>query len=392
MILKKIFLAPVLVFIYQLSAKAVEYKNAEFDFYGHKVTIKYVNNLNDKRYESAVEQFIEGFDEEGTGSYYVHVVNQLRQTATNFGLDDVGRLFLINTFAETEFAHHHQNFRTVLKWKLLYYDSMDVMLCYNSKNIYLYGNLSFSPCGVTYLQKEGKTYTDLTFSTARKSVERVYEYVPRDAKKFRKSVIKFNALAYPRLNALTTSKTFDFTYGGKKYLFTADINESLVLYLKDLPVIELGSVYGNYGFSDDLKSTLIAQLKTATKGMSKYDALGFLLKFVQSIPYKTDQEYHGEERYSYCEETLYNDYADCEDKVVLYAALAKELLGVKSVALMYEKDEHVAIALDIPDKTAKYSFTYLGARYVAAEPSGTGFELGQVGFDLERITEVIELF
>lgn len=389
--IRKQTLALLLVLIYQTAVKGIEKRDVAVDFYGHSISINYDNKLNDIRYESAVEQFITRFDEESTSKNYVSLIHQFRTTTAQYGLDDVGKVLLVNAFAEKAFAHKPQNFRTLIKWYVLYHDSMDVMLCYNKKNITIYGRLNIQPYGIAYINKGGKQYTDLSFTLANSVNGSVAEYRPKNATTFTK-IFNFNTTAYPKLNALKKHKDFAFEYAGKQYHFSATINQSLILYLKDLPVIELGNMYVNYGFSQSMQQSLINDLRKTITPMGQREALGFLLKFVQSIPYKTDAENWGYERYSFAEETLYNDYADCEDKVILYATLAKELLNVQSAALLYEKDEHVAIALKLPENAANFSFTYKGDKYLSAEPSGQGFDLGKLGFDVKRVDKVVALY
>ncbi len=389
--IKKETLALLLVFIYHTAVKGIEKRDIAVDFYGHNISINYDNKLNEIRYESAVEQFITRFDEESISKDYVSLIHQFRTTTAQYGLDDVGKVLLVNAFAEKAFAHKPQNFRTLIKWYILYHDSMDVMLCYNKKDITIYGRLNIQPYGIAYIHKGGIQYTDLSFALASNVTGSVAEYRPKNAN-IRTKIFNFNTTAYPKLNALKKQKDFAFDYAGKQYRFSATINQSLILYLKDLPVMELGNMYVNCGFSQSMQQSLIANLRTTIAPMKQREALGFLLKFVQSIPYKTDDENWGYERYSFAEETLYNDFADCEDKVILYATLAKELLNVQSAALLYEKDEHVAIALKLPANAANFSFTYKGDKYLTAEPSGQGFELGRLGFDVKRVDKVVALY
>lgn len=386
-------LALLLAIIYQTGAKGIENKTVTFDFYGHPVSISYDTTLNTIRYESAVEQFIKRFDEEVINPHHVPLIKEVQKTATYFGLDDVGKTLLITAFTEKAFAHRPQNYRTLVKWYILYHDSMDVMLCYDAKNITLYGSMDAKPYGTGYIMKGGKIYTDLSFArTPYPTAGKVFEYKPKTPRNFTLQDFKLNKHAYPKLNALTQKKAHTFEFAGKKFSYTYTLNKSLILYLKDLPIVELGSIYVNYGFSEALKNTLIKELRSTIDSMGKREALGFLLKFVQEIPYKTDEEAWGYERYAYSEEVLYNDFADCEDKVVLYAALVKEMLGVQSVALVYENDEHVAIALKLPEETANYSFMYKNNRYVTAEPSGEGFELGKLGMDVKTVSLVVDLY
>lgn len=385
-------LALLLVLVYQTSVKALDTRAVEVDFYGHTVKIDYDNKLNNIRYESAVEQFIKSFDEKSASSDYVSLVNQLHQASQNFGLDDVGKVLLVNAFTKKAFAHRPPNFKTLITWYILYRDSMDVMLCYNKRKISLYGRLNITPYGIGYINKGGKVYTDLSFTLAKGSIGSVAEYRPKNYNRQPKRLIQLNTNKYPKIDALKKSKAFSFIYNEKKYNFSASINQSLILYLKDLPVVELGNLYVNYGFSQSLQHTLINSLKKTTAQMDGREAMGFLLKFVQSIPYKTDDDQWGYERYSFAEETLFNDYADCEDKVILYASLVKELLNIESIALVYEKDEHVAIALKLPKNVANFSFTYKGNKYLSAEPTGDGFELGRLGFDAKRVNSIVPLY
>lgn len=385
-------LALLLVILYQISVKAVDIRAVEVDFYGHAVKIDYDYELNNIRYESAVEQFIKSFDEKSTSSDYVSLVNQFHQATQNFGLDDVGKVLLVNAFAEKAFAHQPQNFKTLITWYILYRDSMDVMLCYDKQKISLYGRLNFTPYGISYINKGGKVYTDLSFSLQNNIRGSVSEYIPKKFNSIPKCPIHLNKFSYPKLNALKKSKAFSFTFNDKVYNFNATINQSLIMYLRDLPVVELGNMYVNYGFSKSLHLSLINSLKQTTSTMDSREAMGFLLRFVQSIPYKTDNEQWGRERYSFAEETLFNPYADCEDKVILYATLLKEILSIESVALVYEQDEHVALAIKLPKNVANFSFTYQGNKYLNAEPTGDGFELGRLGFDIKKVNKVVPLY
>lgn len=390
-LMKRASLALLLVVVYQNGAKAGEQRKVEVDFYGHTITFEYDNQINSIRYENAVEQFIKRFDEEGAGTDHVPLINRLHEVVNDFGLDDVGKILLIDALTEKAFAHRPQNFKTLFKWYVLYRDSMDVMLCYSNKSITLYGRLNIAPYGIPYLMKDGKTYTDLSFTTSPPTITSVSLYSPRRTMSTTRQ-FNFDKYRYPRVNALKTIKNFSFEYANKKYSFSATLNQSLINYMRDIPVMELGNMYVSYGFSEAVKTTLISELRKTISPMKQREALGFLLKFVQTLPYKADGDYLGEERYSFGEETLGSDYSDCEDKVILYASLVKELMGIKSVALMYEKDEHVAIGLQLPGEPSDYSFTYNNQKFVAAEPSGTGFELGNVGFELKRVTKAVELY
>lgn len=392
LLIKKSIVGLLFTSLFHIEAVAAELRRIDFDFYGHDVALEYDVKINTIRSTGNLAQFIKSFDETSQGTDYVTAINSIRKLTALYEMDDIGKLLLINAFAEKAFATRNKQFKTLFKWYLLRNDSMDVMLCYTENDITLYGRLNVVPYGIAYLTKDNKTYTELSFTTVQPEFTSVSEYRPKVKIIGGDRVFKLNKGQYPRLNALTLSKEFSFVHADKTYTYKAEINQSLVNYLKDLPVVELGNFYVNYGFSETIKNTLLADLKTTIKPMKQREALSFLLKFVQNLPYKADGDYLGYERYSFSEETLCNEFADCEDKVILYASLIKELLNIKSIALMYENDEHVAIGLQLKGESSDYSFSYKNQLFIAAEPSGTGFELGKVGFDLKLVTKAVELY
>lgn len=389
---KKALMGLFMIGILHVSAAAAELRRVDFDFYGHEVALEYDLKINTIRSSGNMSQFIKTFDETCQSTDYVTAINSIRKLTTLYEMDDIGKLLLINAFAEKAFANRNKQFKTLIKWYLLRHDSMDVMLCYSENDITLYGRLNVTPYGIAYLTKNNKTYTELSFNTIQPEFTSVSEYRSKEKIIGGNRVFKLNKGQYPKIDALKTIKEFSFVHADKTYTYTAEINQSLVNYLKDLPVVELGNFYVNYGFSETIKNTLLADLKTTIKPMKLREALSFLLKFVQNLPYKADGDYLGYERYSFSEETLCNEFADCEDKVILYASLIRELLNIKSIALMYENDEHVAIGLQLKGELNDFSFSYKNQLFIAAEPSGTGFELGKVGFDLKLVTKAVELY
>jgi len=89
---------------------------------------------------------------------------------------------------------------------------------------------------------------------------------------------------------------------------------------------------------------------------------------------------------------LRESYIDCEDKSLLLAFLYKELLDVQSVLLLFHKQKHAALGVQLPGYERGFSFRYEGNTYVSCEPTGANYPLGKAAIDLKEVTEVIELY
>lgn len=113
-----------------------------------------------------------------------------------------------------------------------------------------------------------------------------------------------------------------------------------------------------------------------------------VISFVQSINYTTDFETKGVEDYPrYPIETLAEGTGDCEDTVILAAAILEEL-GYDSVLILLP--EHMALGIrDTGNYSGQY-YEYDGQRYYYVETTSYGHN---VGFVPEEINpKLIEIF
>jgi transglutaminase-like putative cysteine protease len=104
------------------------------------------------------------------------------------------------------------------------------------------------------------------------------------------------------------------------------------------------------------------------------------LQFVQSVPYATDADTKGREYFRYAIETLFENTGDCDCKAILAASLFR-LMGLKSVVLLSDDEQHAAVAVEgAPDFPGNRYFEWNGARLYFCETtdSPTGFTVGEV--------------
>lgn len=352
---------------------------SKVDFYGQAIQFKYDSDIlytfDDKnnQLDKAISDFIVKTKTSNVCDIIVHIDDY----ATQYQLDDIGYVQLTKAIIRQVYKGKSVNFQQVLLWRLLDEKGFDVVLGYHNNVISTYGLTDEVVFGTPFVKMDNNRYYDLSFKEDKnRSFTKIYKGHERREEKRRK--IKISCFSSPKFTTRVNHKTFNFNYGNGTYSIQGSINQSLTEYLKDLPIISIGKIYVNSGFSAQARETVVHQLAEIASNKPTFEQLNILLKFVQqAIPYKSDQEYLGQEDYSFPEETLRNEFSDCEDKSMLFATLVKEILHIDAVAIYYKELEHVNIALKMPSVKTNYSFMYKGQPYVICEPSSTGLRMGQ---------------
>lgn len=177
------------------------------------------------------------------------------------------------------------------------------------------------------------------------------------------------------------------------------LNLARIAYLENYPQLDL-----DYYFSAPLPAPLLQYFReTFARELldrSPRQRLNFLLHWVQNYgKYETDQQQFQRENYILPEELLYYRKSDCEDRSFLFARLVTEVLGVDSIGLNYPG--HVATAVRLSDvknagqqekpirqndvatgspnsKNIGSTLNYKGRRYIVADPTYLGADVGMV--------------
>lgn len=300
------------------------------------------------------------------------LIQQMNNEATRLQMDDMAWLILLNKFTSVAYKNQPASIQTLFKYALLFQKNIDVVLGYSEQGYTLYGRTNFEIDNCLYIRKQNKTYYDLSFSQqAQPQPEQEFTPITDHHKRL---PLVMNMINPPAFNAKQAKKVLPFEYDGFVYFISGQVNQSLVEYYHDLPTISINTVYLNYGLSELAKQSFTRELKRAVADMPKAQALDFILKFTQTaIEYRKDKI----EKFAFPEETLVADFADCEDKAVLFATLVYQVLGMKSVALYYKNAEHINVAVESWNKNIEGNFTFNSQAYVVCEPSGKGFAPGE---------------
>lgn len=353
-------------------------KQVKIDFYGHPIVFSVEGEWYTQSNVCIQKEQIENQLASWLSSNQINsITEQLTYWSSVYELDDIGYLLMLNKLSDQLLKYNADNCKTLFKYAVLDQKGLDVFLGYSNNRITLYGRTNIMIDNCIFIERGNKKYFDLSFNQ-RKEPEVEQLFVMHHTRNAIPLVV--NTITPPKLNALSTKRTIPYEFDGMIYFLPIAVNQSLVAYYHDLPAINIGTMYLNYGLSVNAQQTLVAEVKKATQSYHTTAALSFILGFVQqSFDYKKDEEVYGEEKFSFPEETLVNRYADCEDKAMLFAVLVQQVLGLKTVALYYKDAEHINVAVETWKRKQEGQFSFNNQQYIVCEPSGKGFQLGDNG-------------
>ena len=128
------------------------------------------------------------------------------------------------------------------------------------------------------------------------------------------------------------------------------------------------AMYANTPMDSSVVAQVYPTLKAQIEGLSKLEAVNKLLHFVQTgLVYKYDNEVWGYDRPFFAEESLYYDYADCEDRSILFTRLVRDLLDVECV-LIYVPG-HLLTAVRLTDDIKGDFILVEGRKFMLCEPT-----------------------
>jgi len=180
-------------------------------------------------------------------------------------------------------------------------------------------------------------------------------------------------------------KHFEWDYNGQHWTWNLSIPVNLYDAYRSVPVsTRTQNGPAGYGFCTTTKDAYIQTLAkelndTANEQkFSSFDKISFVLAFVQSLPYTSDQVTTGYDEYPrFPIETLVDDGGDCEDTSILFATLTL-ILGYGTVYI--NPPNHYAVGILGNDLRGTY-WTYpegSNKTYYYCETTGNGFMIGQL--------------
>lgn len=178
-------------------------------------------------------------------------------------------------------------------------------------------------------------------------------------------------------------KNIAFNYNNKQYHFRVKMNPQMEKIFVNYPVVDYES-YFNIPLSNETYTSLIPMLKDNVSAMNQKGGVDYLMRFTRNaFLYEDDQKVFGKEKRLSPEQTLLNDYSDCDDRAALFFYLVKEIYDLPMIVLLYPT--HVTIAVKF-DKPRGKTIVYKGSKYSICEPTPQMQDLsvGQISSNLRN--------
>lgn len=358
-----------------------------FDFYGRSVELEA---------EAALTQF--QFNNRELNYYKVssqlkamhalgldHTFRKLEKSAKEMSLDNLGYLQLLKVFSMKAFPEQTPAFRISLVWYGLRHKGIDALLAGQNDYINLFVRMDQEMDGGFSMTHLGKKYYSATREIPYSALE-VYRLPLLQDSSYNGIEIIGNSL--PNLGNNIASKPRSFWYGNREYKLSTKYNADLVNYMNDLPRFRVGRHMYLVKTSPEAGKSLDDSLVVWMKNMSQSEKQSFLLALVQkAFPYKADRDYRKYEKRNFIEQTLADDFTDCEDKAALYCYLAEKYLNAKTILIYSKNLQHVNCAVEMPANAPGYSFKYGNKPYLIMEPAFSGYKPGETDMllsDLEK--------
>ncbi|ABR55501.1 conserved hypothetical protein [Methanococcus vannielii SB] len=206
--------------------------------------------------------------------------------------------------------------------------------------------------------------------------------VPIDLNSFERSEELGNEVKNQEINEIDEYyiRTYVWNYNGDEWSWDLKIPKSAFEYYSNKPHNREDN-YAQYALSDYDKTYLnymVQSFKEVSKqkNYSDYDTVLFIISFVQSLEYASDDVTTGYDEYPrYPIETLVNIGGDCEDTSILAAALLNEL-GYDVVLL--ELPRHMAIGIRGGKGIYGTYYQYNGNNYYYLETTGKNWDIGEI--------------
>lgn len=186
------------------------------------------------------------------------------------------------------------------------------------------------------------------------------------------------------------NKNFKWSYGGYDYSWNLSIPKALYDNYESVSLYSrIKGGIGGYGFLTTTEDPYIGNMATqlnksaSEKGYGSFETVSFVLCFVQSLRYTSDDVTTGYDEYPrFPVETLVDDGGDCEDTSILFATLVI-LLGYGTVYL--NPEGHVAVGVLGEEGILGYYFQYDERRYYYCETTGDGWGIGDIPEEYEDV-------
>ena len=350
-----------------------------FDWCGMNMQLpdaKISGNLNVLSKESLVAYL----EEVGNSRLDKDVIPQLINAANVYNLNDWCVFMFIESYVKKIKSNANKNTRNFICWYMLASLGYDVRLSVNGNNLFYlvrFQQLVYARSYIKindipyYIWGEGELDKNGGLST------------PEVTEEVGNSV---NLVITKPLTIPYRAKKFTHTFAGRT--LSVEVNENIIQVMKRFPQIPIPA-YAMSSGDNKMRSQVLTQMKQFIQGMNELEAANFMLQFIQSFDYATDDEQFGYEKPFFIEEILYYPKCDCEDRSIFYYFLVTKLLGNSVHLVSYPN--HECTAVNFSQQLNADSYIYQGKQYVICDPTYIGATIGMCMPDFKNVKPEIDV-
>lgn len=258
---------------------------------------------------------------------------------------------------------------TLYKFYLLQQTGYSPLLAINNNRILLYVESNDNVYNVPLRNKDGRQYVCLNYHDYGSDIDfskYIFNEVSINAPDGDR-LFSYKITHLPNFNTSDyVQKELQFATPNNAYSFLIKVNPQIKNIFINYPTLD----YENYlgmPLSKGTYASLIPQLKKHLKGMSQKQGVDYLMQFTRyAFVFEPDTKQFGNEKRLTPEQTLLYENSDCEDRVIFFFTLVKEIYNLPMIVLAYPN--HVTIAVNFNKKAGK-PIMYEGVPYYICEPT-----------------------
>ncbi len=345
-------------------------QNHSFEFYDATFNFNADSSLKVKFDAELSNQSVNNFYAQVNSSNYKPLIQSLITYKEKYKLNDWLYYQLIRKTAQ-QLSPKAENYSryTLYKWFLMTKSGYDAKVAIGNNQIIFYVKNDEDISDIPFFMIDGNKYMCLNYHDYGKlfSREETYKTVPIKIDEAI-SAFSYKVTRMPEFKLEDyEDKQIAFNYKQRVYHFSVKVNKEIDAIFANYPGVNF-ETYFNIPLSEATHKSLIPILKANLKGMNEKKGVDYLMRFTRyAFLYENDDEIFGKEKRLSPEQTLLNQYSDCDDRAALFFYLVKEIYNLPMIALLYPT--HVTMAVQFDKPIGSSSIVYNGKAYTVCEPT-----------------------
>lgn len=359
----------------------------DFKIYGKKFEVQLTDKINSGY--KAITSNCEGikYFSKYMEVYLAHeeLIPQFDNIVTELELNTYGYLLLIDSFVDKVFSEKSKEDKKLLKWYLLVKSGFDsIVTCSEAGfNIYCRFDEDFFYLKNVVLPEKKLRYYSIDMIDNHVESYQVERFCDDETSTSSRMVITIPNKDIIKevfaIDIISVKHTFD--YQGTTFDLDIQLNKNALTFFRELPLLRKITYY--IAGSDVFRKSIHDNFDSLLNDKSFREQIDILLAFCQSFDYAEDADIFGKEKYFFPEQTLFYNKSDCDDRVILFALMLKELLNIKSAIALKtnERIDHLFIGIELDKEQVNLFnerdyFLHEGKVYLFCEPTGVNYKSG----------------